>query len=201
MAEEPESPRRFLTKQMIVIAAALITAVGGLGAAYVTTHDGKDEKVSSATQVRECIDQHKLAKAQIRTKPKLTKDENGEPEYITYYKRCDWPPAPGADKTGYSEVSVTARLGPGESEATDMDTADVIKSSCSELEVTYSIAAQGDQEPLKPFRSIPNRVVFYTGEAWQRTPDETPLPFYYEQDELVVLRNSKVRLDSVRCVA
>jgi hypothetical protein len=166
----------------------------------MTTHAGKDDKASSAALVRDCIALHKLDKAQTRTEPKETKDEYGEPQWVTYYKRCDWPPGRGADKTGYTELKVTARLGPGESEASDMDTADVIKSACSELEVVYSIAAQGYQEPLKPFRSNPNRVVFYTGEAWQRTPEQ-PLPFYYEPDELVVLRNSKVRLDSIRCVA
>jgi hypothetical protein len=38
--EEEESPKRFLTKQVIYIAGALIAAAGTFGGAYLTAHAG-----------------------------------------------------------------------------------------------------------------------------------------------------------------
>ena len=116
---------------------------------------------------------------------------------MTVFRRCDWPPGPGADSDGYSEITAVETRGPGESEGTDANVADIIKSSCSVLKVSYSIVAQGSQKSRPPVTLAPDRVVYWTGKKWRDTGN---LPFVYEQDELVVLRNYKTRLDDVRCV-
>jgi hypothetical protein len=122
----------------------------------------------------------------------------GEQDVATVFQRCEWPPKQWSDPDGYSQISVQVTPGPGQSEASDANTADIIKSPCSLLEVLYSIATQGHQAsfPEGKFTSKPFRAVYYfKGKVYGGE-----LNFYYDHDELVVLRNSKVRLDRVRCV-
>jgi hypothetical protein len=94
---------------------------------------------------------------------------------------------------------VQETIGPGETEASSANIADVIKSSCDSLKISYSIVAQGYQKSLPAFTSQPNRTVWHDGRVY-RTPPQLRLNFYYERDELVVLRNAKIRLDRVKCV-
>ena len=161
----------------------------------------------AGTDVRNCMIQHKMSRA-VTTSTTLVEargtdpgetPETAEPDNVTVFQRCDWPPKPWSDSDGYSQISVQYTLGPSVSEVTDANTADIIKSSCNLLDVEYSVAAQGYQERLPAFRSKPYRAVYYSGEEYRAPPGE-PLNFYYEPDELVVLRNSKVGLDRVRCV-
>jgi hypothetical protein len=121
------------------------------------------------------------------------------PHCARFCRRCDWPPKPWSDGDGYSEIWVQPTVGPGKTEASGADMADVIKSSCNRLKISYSIVAQGYQKSLPAFTSEPNRTVWHDGRPY-RVPPQERLNFYYERDELVVLRNAKIRLDRVKCV-
>lgn len=182
-----------------VIGAVIIPLLAVVLGFFLNSRDGSDDKVSSATQVRDCMTQHKMGEAEtVTTLPPRTNDE-GYTEYVTSYKKCVWPPPSWAGPDGYSAITVTETEGPGGAEASGTNVADIVKSRCSELYVRYSLAGQNVQEPAQPFVSKPNRVILYTGEEYKSPDIGTGLPFYYKPDELVVLRNMKHRLDEVRC--
>jgi hypothetical protein len=161
----------------------------------------------ASAEVRACMAQHQMSRSATTgttivlargTLPGET-PETAQPDHVTVLRRCDWPPKPWSDGDGYSEIWVQPTVGPGETEASDADVADVIKSSCNRLQVSYSIVAQGYQKSLPAFTSEPNRTVRHDGKPY-RSPPQERLNFYYERDELVVLRNAKIRLDRVKCV-
>jgi hypothetical protein len=160
-----------------------------------------------SAEVRACMEQHQMSRSATTsttivlargTLPDET-PETAQPDHVTILRRCDWPPKLWSDGDGYSEIWVQPTVGPGETEASDADVADVIKSSCNRLQVSYSIVAQGYQKSLPAFTSEPNRTVRHDGKPYLSPPQER-LNFYYERDELVVLRNAKIRLDRVKCV-
>jgi hypothetical protein len=94
-------------------------------------------------EVRACMAQHQMSRARAVVRsteatrsvppPELAGTEEGEKDAVTVFKRCDWPPGPGADSDGYSEIKAVETFGPGESEASDANVADIIKSDCSVL--------------------------------------------------------------------
>jgi hypothetical protein len=222
-------PRWVIRYVIVPVVVALITALITGGVLFARRDGGNDKASTAGTattaptttsappimvpparggaEVRACMAQHQMSRAVTTstthveargTFPGET-PEAAEPDTVIILKRCDWPPKPWSEGDGYSEIRVQPTIGPGESEAAGANTADVIKSSCNLLELSYSIAAQGYQESLPTFTSKPNRKVFYDGKEY-RVPPEKPLNFYHERDELVVLRISKIRLDGVRCV-
>jgi hypothetical protein len=156
--------------------------------------------------VRACMAQHQMSRARtiVRTvvpsrsaqPPEMAAE--GEPrDEITIFERCDWPPPAWADPDGYSEIAVVATSGPIPYEASDASRADLIKSNCSVLRVRYSYVGMGNQRSEPPITSKPDNVIYwFDGRRWRGEE----LPFLYERDELVVLRNTKARLDDVRCV-
>jgi hypothetical protein len=171
-----------------------------VAAANTTTSAAANTTASAETdeKLNACMDQHEMSQAETvwRMRDGIT----------TYYKRCAWPRVEAADPDGYTEIKVIARRGPGDSEASGTTNADVIKSMCSELEVEYSNVYGGGgevdkvEEPRPAIRSEPARVIVYTGEEWPTdSQDSDQLPFDYQPDELVVLRDSRVVLDDVRC--
>lgn len=147
MADDNEPFPRWVIRYAIVpVVVALITA-----GVLFARRDGGDEKVSSATQVRACMAQHKMDEAETITTLPPTTNEYGTTEYVTSYRKCVWPPPSWASPDGYSEIRVTETDGPGEAEFSGTNVADIIKSRCSELHLRYSLVAQGVQEPEQPF--------------------------------------------------
>jgi hypothetical protein len=185
------------TKVWVFIVIFAVTTVAG----FISLGEISSSSPTSADQVRACMTQHRMDRAQISTKTlaESRAEPGAENDAVTIHKRCDWPPPAWADSDGYSEIRVQTTVGPGDTEATGTSVADIIQAPCPSLKVTYSIAAQGFQEPLATFTSRPNTVVRDSGEAYPIPPND-PLPFYYEADELVVLRSAKGRLDVVECV-
>jgi hypothetical protein len=162
---------------------------------------------TGGAEVRACMAQHQMSRTAITstttveargTLPGET-PETAQLDNVTIFRRCDWPPKTWSDGDGYSEIWVQPTIGPGETEATSANVADVIKSRCDRLQVSYSIVAQGYQKSLPAFISEPNRTVWHDGRTY-RAPPQKQLNFYYERDELIVLRNAKIRLDRVKCV-
>jgi hypothetical protein len=219
MAGNKLSFRWFIGTVVVSVLAALISVgviVANRGAGSGKANSlGKTGTATSSSvpaakggaEVRACMAQHQMSRSTTTsvttvaargTLPGET-SEIAQPDNVTILRRCDWPPKPWSDGDGYSEISVQATIGPGETEASSANIADVIKSSCARLKISYSIVAQGYQKSLPAFTSQPNRTVWHDGRAY-RTPPQPRLNFYYERDELVVLRNAKIRLDRIRCV-
>ena len=219
MAGDKISFRWFVGVVVVSVLAALIS-VGvivanrgaGSGKANALGEAGMAPPTSvqaakGGAEVRACMAQHQMSRAATTsvttveargTLPSET-SETAQQDSVTILRRCDWPPKPWSDGDGYSEISVQETIGPGETEASSANIADVIKSSCDSLKISYSIVAQGYQKSLPAFTSQPNRTVWHDGRVY-RTPPQLRLNFYYERDELVVLRNAKIRLDRVKCV-
>jgi hypothetical protein len=148
-------------------------------------------------EVRACMAQHQLPRTRTTVTttvapPRYYTDLPEVPDDVTIIKRCDWPPITGADSDGYSEITVRATHGPGEGTMGGTNVADIIKSNCSVLRLTYKFVAQGYQEPLPPIVSPPDREIHSDGRGWRGE-----FPFIYEHDELVVLRNTRLRLDAM----
>lgn len=178
-------------------ALTLLVAMGG-GAWKVWTW-WSDRSVQAAEQVRACQKQHGLSK------PHDFQQHNYSSKHYRrtgiFAKRlflaCEWPPPDYAEPDGYSEIMVLVEDGPFFDEASGANTLDRIQPTCEEVEVSYSIGAQGEYEHLKPYKvQVGDVVEAYNGKTWNG-----PAPFDYPgRDEVVVLRNSKIGLDSVRCV-
>jgi hypothetical protein len=205
MAGDEEQHSRWLVGVVVVpLTVALIGVVGAVGVAVLSRNG---PSAGTGGEVRACMAQHHMPEAEhpVRTVAAMRADPefiSPEPagkvkDDVTILKRCDWPPPAWADPDGYSEIKVVATLGPLPGGSSDADYADIIKSSCTLLEVSYSTVAQGYQTAHRPTRYKPHTVVYWYGKKW---PDGEQLPFIYERDELVVLRNERTRLDSVRCV-
>lgn len=162
-----------------------------------------------ARHVRDCVRDHGLSRASERgpARPGDSAIERpADPSALFVqqtFASCDWPPRPGAFADGYSTITVTLVDGPGEHEATASNLADRIESRCDTLELAYSFGSMGAYERLKPFRARPGDMVRHTGAAWSPGGEDeaSSLPFYPERNELVVLKNSKYKLDTVRCVS
>jgi hypothetical protein len=115
------------------------------------------------------------------------------------FKVCQWPPPTYAQADGYSDVTVTGDRGPGTYEATDANYADRIVASCKDLQLAYSYQNMGVDEHQPPFAVSSGAVVTVLGKPWV-TNSPAPLPFYPNRGDVVVLRNSKYRLDFALCV-
>jgi hypothetical protein len=113
--------------------------------------------VTAANQVAQCQRLHDMPYASTRTtnpsgvsSPFLAKNSNpydrGDPIYeaasptIILFQFCRWPPSPGADQTGYSQVLLTTVPGsstwPGE--VSDQAYADVVDTTCPTVAFVYT---------------------------------------------------------------
>lgn len=209
--EEP-FPRWLMAAVLVPLVGALIGLVGILvsrdgGDAGPTTTAAPAAPVivvppagAGGAEVRACMVQHQIPRTRTTVTttvapPRYYTDLPEVPDDVTIIKRCDWPPITGADSDGYSEITVRATKGPGEGTISGTNVADIIKSNCAVLRLTYKFVAQGYQEPTPPIISQPDRVIYSDGRRWRGE-----FPFIYQHDELVVLRNTRLRLDDVRCV-
>jgi TIR domain len=129
----------------------------------------------------------------------------------TTYVSCTWPQGPGADPDGYLAMTVTTTNGPGQSDGSGRDFADVIESRCDRLALQYNEAHSGVQTPFAPFTAAP-------GDIWAPgTSTTTPrfakvgqigapseqglnLPFYPHVSDVVVLHGQQ-ELQTPTCLA
>jgi hypothetical protein len=90
---------------------------------------------TGGAEVRACMAQHQMSRTAITstttveargTLPGET-PETAQLDNVTIFRRCDWPPKTWSDGDGYSEIWVQPTIGPGETEATSANVADVIK--------------------------------------------------------------------------
>lgn len=182
-----------------VVGSALALAGTGTGVwATVFRGEGDGQTLDAASQVRACMSEHGLAKAQ-------TVKESGT---VKIFASCKSPAPDYASEDGYTEIRVrevdrSKFPDSGDtSEASGVGFADRIEiGECDELKAVYAFGSQGDfsyQELLLDRHDV---VTVY-GEPWENQPERGVfLGFYPGDDEVVVLHNSKNGLDSVRCIA
>jgi Uncharacterised protein family UPF0547 len=170
--------------------AALITATIGVLVSNLlgTGASGED----AASHVNDCIQQHGMTKPQEETIDQISGG---------VFRSCTWPPIPGAQPDGYTEVVLTSLRGPGESEATGATWVDRISvpSGCHEIQLHYSFSTQGGFRRERPIVVPVGDLLTVTGESWEPGP-ESPLPFDPAESDVVVVRSSKHFLDLAECV-
>lgn len=170
---------------------------GGILTPWIAKWADRDE--TAAERVESCMTQHGLKRATDFRQEKFSRahyESTGEYSRRVFAS-CDWPPGAGAERDGYSEVSVIAANGPGRDEASSANTLDRIRATCKKVEVAYTTGAQGVTERLPPFQvELGSVLSAYDGRPWK---GDSPFP-YPERDEIVLLRDSKISLDTVRCV-
>jgi hypothetical protein len=171
---------------------------GGLGFAVFQWATSRD--VTASEQVRTCMAQHSLNKARDKVELPVPSQDEEAIEYVysrTAYASCEWPPPAYAQADGYSEIVVKQTDGPGEDEASDANSLDRLTATCPRMELAYTYGSQGYSERLDPYIvSLGDVIQALTGEPWT---GESPYP-YPERDEVVVVHNSKIGLDSARCL-
>ena len=108
------------------VAATVVAVATGLGAVAGAVTKGADAlrtlgvlqdedfPVTRGTQVRACIAAHGLQKAQSAVWRKAPRQVGERTNLTRVFRVCDWPPAPGADADGYSEIRVRFALGPNQ---------------------------------------------------------------------------------------
>jgi hypothetical protein len=216
--------RLVLRTPRLALRIAPIVALAVAGVVVVAVANSGPDK---AARIASCERTHGLAAARVTRPPRsgeaqfsksaVTPPVGFAPEFTqTTYASCNWPPARGADADGYGAVTVTQTNGPGTSDASDRDFADVIESQCKRIGLHYTYELMGDQIPFTPFVASP-------GGIWAPGPPASPasaartysfmhltelgssaqaplrLPFYPPARAVVVLHGQQV-LQRAACV-
>ena len=151
--------------------------------AYTIVHVAPQD---NAGEVRQCMADHSLKKTH---QDHLREDET------RIFRACDWP-ALGGSGDGYNEITVTFGVGPGKSESTGANHADLVAATCSKIEFAYQYGSVGNYTNVKPFTVSTGNVVTFEGETWDGA-DPAPYP---ASNEIVVVHNTRAVLDTARCV-
>ena len=209
---QPSKPKAqegssFLHRPTAVV--TLISGVVGIASAVigiVVTFSGDDNSGSekppnqagqvkpdaAAEPVEHCMVEHGLERA-------YEKNEGGTAGTILF-RQCSWPAPNGAQTDGYAEVAVTSFDGPGQSEAEGMTVADVVRSTCRDVQLVYLFDNQGtyvQEEPVTLSKGEIRRVE--GGSLWFPTSPSEASRFKPGRDESMIMSNGRYKLDSARC--
>ncbi len=181
--------RKFLERPLAVVALiggalGVVATIIGIYASLSTTAPAPAAPTDSV-RVAECVRTHGLAQASERR-------DAGEGRW--YFRSCAWPAPTGAAADGFSEITVRAEPGPGESEATGMTVAHIFTSTCRDLEAGYLFDNQGTLVPEQPVRLTKGETRRVEGGS---IVTGAPAP---GRDQFVVLSGARYNLDTVRCV-
>ncbi len=189
------SARRRKNRVALYVAAGVVLVALAAILAVLLVTSGGTQRDDAVERVRACMDTHGLSKAS--TKRVLSGDN--EP-YEAVFQACTWPPAPGADGDGFSEITVTTSDGPGRSEAEGLTVFNRFSSQCAALELKYLFGNQERLVAQKPFvvsKGELRRVE--DGSLWRpRTSAEASI-YTPGRDEFGVLSNRRYQLDFARC--
>jgi hypothetical protein len=173
----------------------IVTLVGGLvgivaavvGIVVTLSNLGSSSSGNaSASDVERCMAAHGLERETERT------DATG---VAILFRQCSWPAPVGAEADGYSEILITSRDGPGKSEAEGLTIADVLSSSCRDIELIYLFNNQGtmtQEDPVVISKGETRRV---EGGSVVDAPDFQP-----GRDESIVFSNTRYTIDAARCI-
>ncbi len=202
---KPLLPQRPTLKHSIagLLGCAVIV---GVAVPFVGAQDKKppdNDGVVAAEQIRECMRQHNLQQAQVRSERNEYSDAGTIPQFATIkFAQCEWPPPGYAGDDGYSEIDVKVVKGPGPHEAAGETIADRIQAPCEKLKLSYSFGKMGGFEHLPPFEVAADEIVTIKEngvEPWEG--ESYTLGFYPERGEFVVLHNMSYEVDEAVCAA
>jgi len=202
----------------LAIAAAVVGILSSGGGGAGATSGG-----TIAAHVASCERSHGMTSSQVVRQPRpgesrFTKSDVRPPsgeqlEFTqTSYASCRWPPPSGADPDGYRTIIVTLTDGPGNSDDSGRDFADVIESRCGHLRLSYNETSMGSQEQFQPFTAAPGDVwapasgssgplrFVKVGELGAPSEQGLELPFYPQTADVVVLHGQQ-ELQSESCLA
>jgi hypothetical protein len=190
---EPSGRRPFLERPLALV--SLVGGTLGIAVAVVTLAGltgGGDENDGEQDKIAACVSDHGMARPVQRRQIA---------EGRVLFRRCEWPPPPGADNDGFTEITVASRDGPGRSEAEGMTVADVFTTSCRDIEVRYLFDNMGTFVPEQPVRLSKGEIRRVEGGSlWFPRNDQEALIYSPRRDEFVVLSALRYRLDSARCI-
>jgi hypothetical protein len=184
-----------LIPAVTAVVVAVITILAANNDSSVPTPQPSQNN-QSAERVQACRQTHDLSRPNSE---RVLSAESAS--FQALFQACSWPPTPGADGDGFSEISVVTDDGPGRSEAEGLTVRHVFTSECSNLEAKYLFGAQGKLVPQKPLRLVKGTVVrVEDGSQWQPQTEAQRTQYAPGRDEFVVLGNTRYKLDQVRCV-
>ena len=190
-----EDSRKFLERPTAVVSLiAGILAIATTGATLLGVFDGDDGgEESRSERIDQCVAEHGLPGP--REKEKISTGR-------VVFRGCAWPPPPGAENDGFSEITVASGEGPGTSEAEGLTVSDVFTTTCRDLEVRYLFDNMGTFVPEQPIRLSKGEVRRVEGgSVWTpRTREEASL-YAPGRDQAIVLSALRYKLDDARCVA
>ncbi|MGC5224731.1 hypothetical protein ACPW96_19370 [Micromonospora sp. DT81.3] len=169
----------------------IVAAVVGIGVALrgSAPDSGQDE---GGSHLENCMVAHGLERAFERT--------DGAPG-VVLFRQCNWPPPAGADADGHSEIQVTSRDGPGESEAEGLTIADFIFSQCRDIEFIYLFNNQGNMTQEAPVIISKGEIRRVEGGSlWFPEAAIDASEFQPGRDQSIVLSNTRYEIDSARCI-
>lgn len=169
----------------------IVAAVVGIGVALRGSAPGSGQD-EGRSHIENCMVAHGLERALERT--------DGASD-VVLFRQCNWPAPAGADADGYSEIQVTSRDGPGESEAEELTIADFILSQCRDIEFIYLFNNQGDitrEVPVIISKGEVRRVE--GGSLWFPEAAIDASGFQPGRGQSIVLSNTRYELDSARCI-
>lgn len=193
--EESAGSRKFLERP-----AAVVTLIGGVLGIITATltlfgvFGGDDRTIgreSKQEKITACVTEHGLSRSAERK-------EISEGRVV--FRGCAWPPPPGSESDGFTEITVASREGPGASEAEGLTVADVVTTSCRDIEIRYLFDNMGTFVPEQPVRLTKGEIRRVEGGSiWRPRTNQEASAYDPGRDQSVVLSASRYKLDTARC--
>jgi TIR domain len=186
------TPRRRRVPLLATILGGLllVVAVAAVVSIVVASGDGNGTPTSQE-RVDACIDDHGLSESSER-------DQVAEGRVV--FRGCAWPPPPGAENDGFSEIAVASNEGPGDSEAEGLTVADTFTTTCDDIEAGYLFDNMGTfvTEDVRLTKGEVRRVE--DGSIWTPTTRLERELYTPARDQFIVLSNARYSLDVAQCI-
>jgi hypothetical protein len=201
----------FRRHRVAAIVVAIATGLGAVSGAITKGADAlrtvgvlqdKNFPVTRSTQVRACIAAHGLEKAQSAVWRKAPKQVGERTNLTRVFRVCDWPPAPGADADGYSEIRVRFALGPNQDSEWPLGpyAYRISSDNCKTFEVVLSVSGGTfERKHLPPVVVHSDEIKTAEDNLWRNDPNGSRLAFIQERGEADVLYNDHYSLDGITC--
>ena len=184
-------------KWRIGIAISIFTIILGF-VSFDPVSAWRDRGVKRAEQLQACMKFHHMSKATERTDVDFSASRQAEGEYGQIsFASCRWPPKQSDSADGYSAIDVIVADGPGFGEDSGTSMLNRVTATCDRLKLWFTTGSQDATTKLAPYAAeIGSVVIAATGQPYT---GKSPYP-YPRQDELVVVKDTKIVLDKARCL-
>ena len=156
-----------------------------------TLSGAQNATLDPTTLVSVCVSNHKMNGAN----DSQTALGTAPIKFVMTFRACAWPPPAFAAKDGYSEIVVSEYLWESHPEVTGASAPDLVRSTCAQVELSYTFQKQGPASPAT-VQAASGTVVDIFGKPWI----QEPLPFAHTATDVVVVHNLSYTLETARCV-